>query len=161
MPLKLFNYNIKVSILCYFTFQLILEGDSEVRNHRDPWKVRQNDRTLSPQQLLMLFCGNSGSGHVCQRPLAICYPGLDNTMAENKPNVSKTLEVVGVGEVEVRPQLATITLILSACKQSLEECRASIDKRQPYVHHTVGGTLASCTLIYYNSSYIHNTIFMQ
>lgn len=61
-------------------------------------------------------------------------------MAESKPIVPKTLEVVAVGEVEVRPQLATITLILSACKQSLEECRASIDKRQPYVHHTVGGT---------------------
>ena len=59
-------------------------------------------------------------------------------MADNKPVVAKTLEVVGVGEVEVRPQLATLTLILTACKQSLEECRASIDKRQPYVHHTVG-----------------------
>lgn len=58
-------------------------------------------------------------------------------MAESKPIVPKTLEVVAVGEVEVRPQLATITLILSACKQSLEECRASIDKRQPYVHHTL------------------------
>ncbi|KAG0720065.1 Interleukin-1 receptor-associated kinase 1-binding protein 1 [Chionoecetes opilio] len=58
-------------------------------------------------------------------------------MADTKPGLTKTLEVVGVGEVEVRPQLATITLILSACKQSLEECRTSVDKRQPYVHHTL------------------------
>lgn len=86
----------------------------------------------------MLFsCGSSDGGGACQKPLAICFTGPEKTMAETKPMIYKTLEVVGVGEVEVRPQLATITLILSACKQSLEECRASIDKRQPYVHHTL------------------------
>lgn len=85
----------------------------------------------------MLFsCGSSG-GDACHRPLALCVAGPQHIMADSKPPMTKTLEVVGVGEVEVRPQLATLTLILTACKQSLEECRASIDKRQPYVHHTL------------------------
>lgn len=48
------------------------------------------------------------------------------------------VEVVGVGEVEVRPQLASLTLVLSAQKNSLELCRASVEKRRPYVYQTVG-----------------------
>ncbi|XP_063590608.1 uncharacterized protein LOC134767529 [Penaeus indicus] len=47
------------------------------------------------------------------------------------------VEVVGVGEVEVRPQLASLTLVLSAQKNSLELCRASVDKRRPYVYQTL------------------------
>ncbi|XP_042865204.1 uncharacterized protein LOC122248898 isoform X2 [Penaeus japonicus] len=47
------------------------------------------------------------------------------------------VEVVGVGEIEVRPQLASLTLILSAQKNSLELCRASVEKRRPYIYQTL------------------------
>ncbi|KAG7155990.1 uncharacterized protein LOC121854376 [Homarus americanus] len=51
--------------------------------------------------------------------------------------MGEVVEVVGVGEVEVRPQLASLTLIISAHKNTIEECRASVEKRRPYVIQTL------------------------
>lgn len=42
-----------------------------------------------------------------------------------------------MGEVEVHPQQACLTLVLTTKKQTLEECRASMEKRRPYVYQTV------------------------
>ncbi|XP_053641187.1 interleukin-1 receptor-associated kinase 1-binding protein 1 homolog [Cherax quadricarinatus] len=49
----------------------------------------------------------------------------------------EVVEVVGVGEVEVRPQLASLTLVISSQKATIEECRASVEKRRPYVYQTL------------------------
>lgn len=57
--------------------------------------------------------------------------------------MSEVVEVVGVGEVEVRPQLASITLVISAQKPTVEECRASVEKRRPYVYQTVSDIKAA------------------
>ncbi|XP_071550108.1 uncharacterized protein [Panulirus ornatus] len=51
--------------------------------------------------------------------------------------MNEIVEVVGIGEVEVRPQLASITLFISSQKPTLDECRASVEKRRPYVYHTL------------------------
>nr|XP_045615650.1 uncharacterized protein LOC123768905 [Procambarus clarkii] len=51
--------------------------------------------------------------------------------------MSEVVEVVGVGEVEVRPHLASLTLVISAHKNTIEECGASVEKRRPYVYQTL------------------------
>ncbi|KAK7071267.1 hypothetical protein SK128_016452 [Halocaridina rubra] len=52
-------------------------------------------------------------------------------------SMSELAEVVGVGEVEVKPHLAHITLLLTSQKDTIELCRASVDKRKPYIHQTL------------------------
>ncbi|KAK4298951.1 hypothetical protein Pmani_028739 [Petrolisthes manimaculis] len=51
--------------------------------------------------------------------------------------MNEVVEVSGMGEVEVRPQQAGLTLLLTTRKQTLEQCRTSLEKRRPYVYQTL------------------------
>ncbi|KAK7071266.1 hypothetical protein SK128_016451 [Halocaridina rubra] len=65
-------------------------------------------------------------------------PCKENTpTSRTRENMSEVVEVLGVGEIEVKPQLAHVTLLLSSQSSTFELCRASVDKRKPHVHQTL------------------------
>ncbi|XP_068227476.1 interleukin-1 receptor-associated kinase 1-binding protein 1 homolog [Palaemon carinicauda] len=51
--------------------------------------------------------------------------------------MSEIVEVIGMGEVVVRPTMTILELSLTSQKETLELCRASVEKRKPYVYQTL------------------------
>ncbi|XP_064105634.1 interleukin-1 receptor-associated kinase 1-binding protein 1 homolog [Macrobrachium nipponense] len=51
--------------------------------------------------------------------------------------MSEIVEVIGIGEVVVKPTISLLELCITSQKETLELCRASVEKRKPYVYQTL------------------------